>query len=315
VYVSNESNNNVYFDNFQVLHERGPITEETHYYPFGLTMAGISSKALNGVAENKKKFTSQELNSDLDINWYEFRYRMMDPQIGRFMSVDPLCDSFPHNSTFAYAENDVIRSIDLEGLEKLEITSISQLIQVGSRKVLPMTLLEAKYDYNTHDISVTTGQTGQKANQVTYNTTTDEISATSFDLKASDIVAKYGQVGGKLPGIAVSAFEFLKKNNIDLGGVLTKYNDALQGVSDALKEKGIDISVGPLSDKVLQMIKDNMLTIQILDAPAETKQVTNADGSKSTKVYDKGTIYRGYLQYENSVIIFQYTDQTEKKNK
>jgi len=28
VYVSNESNNLVYFDNFQITHERGPLTEE-----------------------------------------------------------------------------------------------------------------------------------------------------------------------------------------------------------------------------------------------------------------------------------------------
>jgi RHS repeat-associated protein len=123
VYFANESNTNVYFDNFYLSHERGPILEETHYYPFGLTMAGISTRALGfGTPENKKnKFQNQEFNDDLGVNGYEFKYRMHDPQIGRFWQVDPLANDYVYNSTYAFSENQVTSHVELEGLEKAPI--------------------------------------------------------------------------------------------------------------------------------------------------------------------------------------------------
>ena len=93
-----------------------------HYYPFGLTMAGISSKALNGTAENKIKFQGQEFASKefsdgSGLNMYEFKWRMHDPQIGRFWQVDPLAEKYLYNSTYAFSENKVTSHVELEGLE------------------------------------------------------------------------------------------------------------------------------------------------------------------------------------------------------
>ncbi|WP_315824058.1 RHS repeat-associated core domain-containing protein [Paraflavitalea speifideaquila] len=80
----------MFFDNLVVQHHTGPITEETHYYQFGLTMAGISSKALKpGYAENKRKYNGIEQNTEFDLNMYDAIYRNLDPQIGRFWQVDP----------------------------------------------------------------------------------------------------------------------------------------------------------------------------------------------------------------------------------
>jgi RHS repeat-associated protein len=132
VYCANESKFDVFFDNLQLIHTRGPILEETHYYPFGLTQAGISSKALNfGNPENKKnKFQDQEYNDDLGVDLYEFKYRMDDPQIGRFWQIDPLADKFVYNSTYAFSENKVTGHIELEGLEAVRVRG-SFLVENG----------------------------------------------------------------------------------------------------------------------------------------------------------------------------------------
>ena len=128
IYVTNETPGwDAFFDNLAVKHYTGPILEETHYYPFGLTIAGISSKALkSNYVENKKKFQGQEFatkefsdGSGLDM--YEFKWRMDDPQTGRFWQIDPLANDYVYNSTYAFSENKVVAHIELEGLESLAL--------------------------------------------------------------------------------------------------------------------------------------------------------------------------------------------------
>jgi len=123
VYASNESPVNVFFDNLQVTQTQGHILEETHYYPFGLTMAGISSKALkNQYAENKYQYNGKEKQSKefYDgsglVEWYDFNARMYDPQIGRFISNDRVGE-LAHNLTgYRFGFNNPILYNDPSGL-------------------------------------------------------------------------------------------------------------------------------------------------------------------------------------------------------
>jgi len=65
-------------------------------------------------------FNGQEKDNEIKGigNSLSFKYRIHDSRLGKFLSVDPLAAAYPWNSTYAFAENDVIRSIDLEGKEK-----------------------------------------------------------------------------------------------------------------------------------------------------------------------------------------------------
>ncbi len=122
IYVSNENDESVYFDNLQVAHNRGRIIEEDHYYALGLKIAGISSNKLGndtyeGYLQNKNLYNDKELIDEADLDWYDYGFRNYDAQIGRFPQLDPLKDDYPELTPFQYASNDPIANIDIDGLE------------------------------------------------------------------------------------------------------------------------------------------------------------------------------------------------------
>jgi len=117
IYCSNESQYSVFFDNLQVIHKPGPILEETHYYPFGLAMAGISSKAAINLSNTYKFNGGSELNGSFDVNFYETACRLYDPQIGRFWQVDELAESNWEWSAYMFSLNNPMRFNDPLGLD------------------------------------------------------------------------------------------------------------------------------------------------------------------------------------------------------
>ncbi len=72
-------------------------------------------------------FQGQERDDELKGvgNSWNYKYRMHDPRLGRFFSMDPLSAEYPWNSPYAFSENRVIDALELEGLEKVLLRTFS----------------------------------------------------------------------------------------------------------------------------------------------------------------------------------------------
>jgi RHS repeat-associated protein len=116
IYVSNESNEPVYFDNLHVGDNRGRLIEEDHYYAYGLKIIGLSSNKLGdgneGILQNRYQYQSRSSEMDEDIGWNDFALRNYDSQIGRWAQQDPN-DEYP--SPYTGMGNDPISNIDPSG--------------------------------------------------------------------------------------------------------------------------------------------------------------------------------------------------------
>lgn len=121
-YPTNESAQDVFFDNIIVTHFAGPLQSVMNYYPLGLKMEGISSNAFSkGIyAPNKMGFTGkeiqkQEFQDGTGLELYDMGPRMYDQQIGRFHVQDRLAQKYSALTPYSYAAANPARFTDPSG--------------------------------------------------------------------------------------------------------------------------------------------------------------------------------------------------------
>jgi RHS repeat-associated protein len=101
--------------------DRRPLTEmpevlsANNYYPFGMLQPQNSYMA----GDYRFGFNGKEMDNEVSGtgNQYDYGFRIYNPRIGKFLSVDPLTKSYPYYSPYQFAGNMPILAVDLDGLE------------------------------------------------------------------------------------------------------------------------------------------------------------------------------------------------------
>ena len=85
------------------------------YYPFGSLMPGRNSNS----GDYAYGFQGQLMDNEIKGtgNSINFEYRMHDPRLGRFLSIDPLADKYPMLTPYQFSSNSPLGMLEIEGLE------------------------------------------------------------------------------------------------------------------------------------------------------------------------------------------------------
>jgi RHS repeat-associated protein len=103
-------------------HFESTIVSVTDYSPFGVP---LTARTWNE-KPHRYGFQNQEEDPELWEGAVTYKYRIEDPSLGRFFSVDPLYAKYPWNSNYAFSENRVLDAVELEGLEACFIHGTSR---------------------------------------------------------------------------------------------------------------------------------------------------------------------------------------------
>lgn len=124
------------------------------YYPFGMQMPGRRFAQAN--TNYRYGFNGKEMDNEVkgSGNQYDYGFRIFDPRLGRFLSVDPLTIAYPYYTPYQYAGNKPVWCIDLDGLEETMpqqpkkipvLTNVSESTCIGcAQRAMNAKIIEAQ---------------------------------------------------------------------------------------------------------------------------------------------------------------------------
>jgi RHS repeat-associated protein len=88
--------------------ESGTVVSAQDYFAYGELLREFNSI-------ERYKFTEKERDTETEYDYFGARY--YDSELGRWLTVDPMVDSYPEWSPYSYAGTNPLNAIDINGME------------------------------------------------------------------------------------------------------------------------------------------------------------------------------------------------------
>ncbi|MEJ7768062.1 MAG: RHS repeat-associated core domain-containing protein, partial [Chitinophagaceae bacterium] len=235
-----------------------------------LTMAGISSKAAGGL-ENKRRFNegselqSEEFSDGSGLEWYDVKARFYDPQLGRFMQVDPESDEEDQESwePYQYGLNNPISHNDPDGkiwnwvMGAVVGAAVDYAFQVGSNLAEGKSTSQSFTQVDGKQILIAAGAGAltSGASVLTGKVVAKTLQPTVNKLVQSNVVKQFGAIGKdviKNTGIKLS--KVANATTTAKIGKFTKITEVRKGIGPG-QSRAVYERVKNADGKVIRNIK------------------------------------------------------------
>jgi RHS repeat-associated protein len=275
------------------------LISATDYYAFGMQMPGR-----NFIGKTYRYgFNGKENDNDIkgDGNQQDYGFRIYDPRLGRFLSVDPISNKYPELTPYQFASNKPIRAVDLDGLESLDFDMGGYIQNWFGDAFIGM----ATWVDNTLSYSASVAPK-IKLNEAKVGSVTN---TTSVILTAS--ASAYSNFGDKLT--------YLKRNNTSQGDPTPFFKVKTELEVEAENETKVAIKSGVTNvevynstsvknDKTVKHTKgvDVSTVAEGIPVVVKVAKSTNSEGTKQNSV----TVGVGNLDAYVGAITTNTTDKT-----
>ena len=98
----------------------------------------LPGRSYSAASSYRYGFNGKEKDTEGSLH-YDYGFRIYDPRLGRFKSVDPLLQKFPELTPYQFASNTPIQAVDLDGREGVQyletqtnngVTSVKRVVEV-----------------------------------------------------------------------------------------------------------------------------------------------------------------------------------------